>query len=357
MNKIFIAMNVPTLNRTVYMPFVTCGRASRNNSPSIKRNSSAFPPSLPCSSFSSHIIRRNTMTVHHSRKAGSPRTSISAPTATATTTAVTDDMIAVAHELADAAAKVTTPYFRTSVPVDVKTDASPVTIADREAEAAMRSVLALRFPSHAIFGEEQGFTAATNDPSTTEYMWVIDPIDGTKSFITGKPLFGTLISLLHLGRPVLGIIDQPILRERWVGVHGRKTTLNNQPITTRPCPSVGSAYLYATTPHMFSGPSAQAFARLRDAVRIPLYGCDCYAYGLLAAGHCDLVAEADLKPYDYMALVPVIEGAGGVISDWRGGGLRWGVGQASAGIAPPGEVLAAGDAQCHRLALELLAWP
>ncbi|GIL46393.1 hypothetical protein Vafri_3390 [Volvox africanus] len=124
---------------------------------------------------------------------------------------------------------------------------------------------------------------------------------------TGKPLFGTLISLVYEGSPVLGIIDQPITKERWVGVVGQPTTLNGQTLRTRPCTEVKLAYLYATTPHMFSGDNEVAFNRLRDQVRIPMYGCDCYAYGLLAAGHCDLVVEADLKPYDYMALVPVVQ--------------------------------------------------
>ena len=272
--------------------------------------------------------------------------------------AVTPEIISVAHELADAAAAVTTPYFRTAVPVDIKTDASPVTIADRQAEVAMRAVITSRFPSHAIFGEEQGYSpgVASNNNTNAEYMWVIDPIDGTKSFITGKPLFGTLIALLHNGRPVLGIIDQPILKERWLGIAGQPTTLNNSPISTRPCPEVSSGYLYATTPHMFNGASEEAFNRLRDQVRIPLYGCDCYAYGLLAAGHCDLVAEADLKPYDYMALIPIIQGAGGVITDWSGEELLWSSTEAAAGVAPPGEVLAAGDSVCHKKALELLAW-
>eukprot|EP00887_Chlorella_sp_A99_P006718 scaffold3.g6718.t1 len=296
------------------------------------------------------------------------------PPPSATAAAVRPEFVALAHELADAAAAVTTRYFRTRVPVDVKADASPVTIADREAEAAMRALISARCPDHAIFGEEAGFSAAASSSSNSDgsggsgtdagggggasgYLWVIDPIDGTKSFITGKPLFGTLIALLHDGVPVLGVIDQPVLRERWLGVAGQRTTLNGAPIATRPCPDAASVYLYATTPHMFEGPSEVAFNRLRDAVRISLYGCDCYAYGLLAAGCCDLVAEADLKPYDYMALVPVIEGAGGVITDWRGEPLRWVPEAAGAGgHACPGEVLAAGDARAHAAALKLLAW-
>lgn len=155
---------------------------------------------------------------------------------------------------------------------------------------------------------------------------------------------------------MLGIIDQPVLRERWLGVAGQATTLNGRPIATRACPDVGSAYLYATTPHMFSGPSEAAFNRVRDAARIPLYGCDCYAYGLLAAGHCDLVVEADLKPYDYMALIPIIEGAGGRVTDWRGAPLRWDVRSAAGAESWVGEVVAAGDARAHAHAVELLAW-
>ncbi|KAJ9530649.1 hypothetical protein QJQ45_014798 [Haematococcus lacustris] len=277
-----------------------------------------------------------------------------------------ESYIALAHDLADVAARITSKYFRAPFDVEMKADASPVTIADREAEAAMRALLAQRVPSHAVFGEEQGVQWGSG--AGAEFMWVLDPIDGTKSFITGKPLFGTLIALLHQGQPVLGIIDQPISRERWQGVRGRPTTLNGRPLATRPCADLRLAYLYATTPHMFSGPSEQAFNRVRDAVRIPMYGCDCYAYGLLAAGHADIVCEADLKPYDYMALVPIVQGAGGVITDWRGGPLVWlpsaqaaekaaaGEGTGALRAEWPGEVLAAGDPRVHQQALEKLAF-
>ncbi|KAL4859039.1 Bifunctional phosphatase IMPL2 [Chlorella vulgaris] len=272
--------------------------------------------------------------------------------------ACSPELVALAHRLADTAAAVTSRYFRTPVAVDVKQDTSPVTIADREAELAMREVLRQQCPDHGIFGEEQGYLAGSGG---SEYLWVIDPIDGTKSFITGTllpadPLFGTLIALLHRGEPVLGIIDQPILKERWVGVTGQQSTFNGAPISTRSCAAVGDAYLYATTPHMFEGEGEAAFNRVRDAVRIPMYGCDCYAYGLLAAGYCDLVVEADLKPYDYMALVPVIQGAGGTITDWRGQPLRWQAGTEGDVSACSGEVLAAGDARSHQQALQLLAW-
>jgi inositol-phosphate phosphatase/L-galactose 1-phosphate phosphatase/histidinol-phosphatase len=235
--------------------------------------------------------------------------------------AATPELLALAHALADAAAAVTTRYFRArSLPVDAKSDASPVTAADREAEAAMRALLAERAPAHAVFGEEAGFSGSAD----AEYMWVLDPIDGTKSFITGKPVFGTLVALLHRGAPVLGLLDQPVTRERWAGAAGAATTLNGAPVAVRPCADLADAYLYATTPHMFAGATEVSFNRVRDAVRIPLYGCDCYAYGLLAAGHVDLVVEADLKPYDYLALAPIVAGAGGCITGRarRCGGAR-----------------------------------
>jgi inositol-phosphate phosphatase/L-galactose 1-phosphate phosphatase/histidinol-phosphatase len=137
--------------------------------------------------------------------------------------------------------------------------------------------------------------------------WVTQPRAPRCFLPAGKPLFGTLVSLLHRGTPVIGIIDQPITRERWVGVAGQPTMLNGRPIKTRHCQDVASAFMYSTTPHMFSGDNEVAWQRVRDAVRIPLYGCDCYAYGLLAAGQVDLVVEADLKVYDYMALVPIVQ--------------------------------------------------
>ncbi|KAK9811291.1 hypothetical protein WJX72_001256 [[Myrmecia] bisecta] len=264
------------------------------------------------------------------------------------------EFVEAAHAMADAAAKVTTQYFRSKLLVESKADTSPVTEADRKAEAAMRQLVKQRFPTHGIYGEEAGLDLGEH----AEYLWVVDPIDGTKSFITGKPVFGTLIALLHHGYPILGIIDQPITKERWVGAKGKGTTLNGNPVQSRPCDDISTAYLYATTPHMFDGATEVAFNRVRDAVRIPLYGCDCYAYGLLAAGFVDLVVEADLKPYDYMALVPVVEGAGGVMTDWQGNHLHWPItaGESYALGSLPGEVIAAGDRKAHQQALELLDW-
>ncbi len=248
---------------------------------------------------------------------------------------------ALADDLADAAGAVVRRYFRQKIAVDDKADTSPVTIADREAETVMRKLIEERFPADGIFGEEHGTVRAGAD-----WVWVLDPIDGTKSFISGIPLFGTLIALLHEGRPVLGIIDQPISRERWRGVVGQQSTHNGAAIRTRPCPVLAAATLFATSPDMFQGADAAAFVRLKSAAKLTRHGGDCYAYGLVASGFIDCVVEAGLKPYDYCALVPVIEGAGGIMSDWQGQAL---------GLASDGRVIAAGDRRLHAAALALLA--
>lgn len=252
-------------------------------------------------------------------------------------TASLDAFVDLAQRLADAARPIARQHFRTPLAVDDKPDASPVTIADRAIEAAQRQLIEQVFPDHGILGEEHGA-----EHLDAEYVWVLDPIDGTKSFITGKPLFGSLIALVRHGRPIVGVIDMPALNERWLGVEGRPTLAQGKPARCRPCKALGSAILYATSPHMFTaGPEFAAFERLRAQVKHPLYGADCYAYGLLASGYVDLVVEASLKPYDFCALAPVIEGAGGSITDWLGEPLT---------IHSDGRVIAAGDSALHRLA-------
>lgn len=251
------------------------------------------------------------------------------------------ELVALAHRLADAARPIAARYFRTGVTVDDKSDLSPVTIADREAETAMRALLSQHVPEHGVFGEEHG--AVRTD---AEYVWVLDPIDGTKAFITGLPIFGTLIALLHRGVPVLGIIDQPILEERWVGVTGERSTLNGKPIAVRSCGSLAQAYMYSTSPIMFPGDYEKSHRTLTERVKLFRWGGDCYAYGLLAAGHVDLVVEASLKLYDFAALVPVIKGAGGRITDWRGKELD---------MHSDGTVIAAGDPAVHRAATAILS--
>ncbi|MFO0998511.1 MAG: histidinol-phosphatase [Alphaproteobacteria bacterium] len=256
-------------------------------------------------------------------------------------TATPESFAGIANEMADVAGAIVRRYFRTGISVDTKHDQSPVTEADRAVEAAIRDLIDHNHPDHGIFGEEHG-TVRTD----AEYVWVIDPIDGTKAFITGIPLFGTLIALLHRGRPVLGVIDQPVLKERWIGVAGGKTLLNGRPVETRPCEKLSDAYLFTTTPEMYQGPNVAAFERLKAAVQFARFGGDCYAFGLLASGFIDVITEASLKPYDYCALVPVVESAGGVMTDWQGKPL---------GLHSDGRVIAAGDRRIHEQALARLA--
>ncbi|MCC6717758.1 MAG: histidinol-phosphatase [Acetobacteraceae bacterium] len=225
-----------------------------------------------------------------------------------------------AEAAADVAGAVIRPFFRAGVASDLKSDASPVTIADRTAEQAMRAVLSERFPGHGILGEEFGL----QNPGS-ELRWVLDPIDGTRAFITGRPSFGTLIGLLDGDTPIIGIIDQPITGERWVGARGMATTFRGPfggRAATRACASVGQAELGATTPDMFRGADAAAWARLTRAAGRTYYGGDCYTYGLVALGQVDISVDATMNVWDWTALVPVVEGAGGRVTDWQGNPLR-----------------------------------
>lgn len=230
-----------------------------------------------------------------------------------------DDFAAAAEAAATAAGAVIRPYFRSGLSADRKSDASPVTEADRGAEQAARAVLAARFPEHGILGEEFGL----QNPGS-RLRWVVDPIDGTRAFITGRAQFGVLVALLDRDRPVLGIIDQPITGERWVGVTGRPTRfsgpLGGSP-GCRPCPELALAEVSCTSPDMF-GADLPKWRKLAAACRRTYYGGDCYAYGLLALGQIDVIAEADLKVWDWAALLPVVEGAGGRMTDWEGNPLR-----------------------------------
>lgn len=252
------------------------------------------------------------------------------------------EAVQLAERMADAARPVVMRSFRTpALAVEAKADDSPVTVADREAEAVLRGMIEETFPKHGIVGEEHGIIRGEAD-----YVWVLDPIDGTKSFVTGKPLFGTLIALLREGRPVIGVIDMPALGERWVGAEGQATTFNGRPVRCRTCTALSDAWLYATSPAMFRMDDLQAFQRLGARCRATVYGADCYAYGLIANGTVDLVCEASMQPYDYCALVPVVAGAGGVITDWNGAPLA---------LSSDGRVLAAGDPSAHAAAREALA--
>ena len=246
---------------------------------------------------------------------------------------------------ADAAGTVIRQHFRTGIATDVKPDDSPVTLADRGAERAMRDVLTRAFPRHGILGEEDGVQNAG-----AAYCWVLDPIDGTRAFITGRPTFGTLIGLLRDGVPILGIIDQPVTGERWVGVAGERTRFTGGfggTAGTRACAGLGEAELSCTSPDML-GADAPAWRRLAGAVARNSWGGDCYAYGLLALGQIDVIAECDLKIWDWAAIVPVVEGAGGKVTDWAGARLS---------PASDGRVLAVGDATLLPRAVACLTQP
>lgn len=237
--------------------------------------------------------------------------------------------IDLALRLADAAGASIRPYFRAEHGLEAKDDSSPVTLADKAAEAAMRRLIIAERPMDAIIGEEEEDRAGTSGRT-----WVLDPIDGTRSFIVGRPIFGTLIALLEDGWPVLGIIDQPVIAERWLGVTGRETLFNGKPAHARTCRELSKALLATTSPALFTDDQLHAFEHVDAAVMSTVLGGDCYNYGLVASGHLDLVIEAGLKLHDFAALVPVVEGAGGRMCDWQGDPLHAG---------SNGEVIAAGD--------------
>lgn len=249
-----------------------------------------------------------------------------------------DTYIAFANELADAARPLALSYFRTQLDIISKLDDSPVTIADRAIEKKIRDMIEVRFPSHGIYGEEMGIKEGD------AFTWVLDPIDGTKSFITGFPLFGTLISLTYQEKPFCGLIDIPATGERWQAKPG-ETLFAGKPAFTSHCEDLSQARFYTTSPDMFSSEDVEPFETLSRAAQLRRFGGDCYIYGLLASGHCDLAVETGLQPYDYMALVPVVEGAGGCITDWQGNSLS---------IHSDGRVVASATSKLHDEALTLI---
>lgn len=255
------------------------------------------------------------------------------------------EFLSFAERLADSARDVVLNYFRKPFDIESKADESPVTVADRGAEAAMRKAIAAAYPEHGVVGEEYG-----PDKPDAEYVWILDPIDGTKRFVTGNPQFGTLIGLLRHGKPILGVIAMPAMGERWIGAAGHPTlhkdARGERQARVRVCPDLGKASLHTTSPLMFKGQDLAAFERVRSRIAIPLYGGDCYSYGLTASGFNDLVIEASLGVYDHLPLVAVIEGAGGIITDWDGAPLN---------LKSDGRVIAAGDARCHAAARALLS--
>jgi inositol-phosphate phosphatase/L-galactose 1-phosphate phosphatase/histidinol-phosphatase len=253
---------------------------------------------------------------------------------------VPDALIAFAERLADESGIIIRRYFRSGFEIIDKPDHSPVTIADREAEAAMRRLIGEHYPQHVVIGEEHGA-----DRPDAEFVWVIDPIDGTKGFTCGRPLFGTLIALCRDGVPVVGIVDHPALRERWVGATGRPTLFGGNPVHTRTGRTMAQSVLLASSPHMFKDAQQPAFDRVRRACRYVQYGSDCYHYGIVASGFGDIAIEASMSIYDYLAAVPVIEGAGGIATDWAGQPLTTRSGDT---------IVAAGDPKLHAATLALL---
>ena len=254
------------------------------------------------------------------------------------------DFSAFIEQLATASGETILPFFRTSLGVENKKtgqDFDPVTEADRAAEAAMRRLITSNFPQHGIVGEEFG-----SERPDAEYVWVLDPIDGTKSFIGGFPVWGTLIALLHNGRPAFGMMHQPYIRERFTGDNGAaryRGPSGERRLSVRRCATLNEATLYTTTPLLMNDAERDLFGRVEKNVRLSRYGGDCYAYCMLAAGHVDLVIEAGLKAYDIAALVPIVTGAGGIVTTWDGGPAHNG-----------GNIIAASDPRVHEAAMKLL---
>mgnify|MGYP001049080950 FL=1 len=256
------------------------------------------------------------------------------------------DLLALAHELADRSGAVIRPHFRRPIAVANKAGVNafdPVTKADQAAERAIARLIRQRVPTHGLVGEEFG-----RERADAPFQWVVDPIDGTRSFITGTPMWGTLLGLLHEGTPVLGLMDQPFTGERfWSGEsasYAREAGGKARRIRTRACPRVADALIMTTSPDLFApGAETDGFLRVKRETRMTRYGGDCYAYCLLAAGFVDLVVEADLKSYDIVALIPIVERAGGRVTTWDGRPATDG-----------GRIVASGDPALHDKVLRLL---
>ncbi len=242
-----------------------------------------------------------------------------------------------ARALAGTAGEVILPLFRADIPNENKAKPGerydPVTAADQAAEAAIRKLIAEHHPDHGVIGEEYG-----SDRPDADWVWVLDPIDGTRAFMAGLPLWTTLIALRHHGKPVTGIIAQPFLGEIFQGGPSG-TRLHRgedvRPLKVRPCPDLTQAVISTTDPGLFDGAEAAAWTQVKAAARLARYGCDAYAYAMVALGRMDLVIESGLKAWDYEALIPVVEGAGGKVTNWRG-----------EAVDGSGQVVAAGDARC-----------
>jgi myo-inositol-1(or 4)-monophosphatase len=254
------------------------------------------------------------------------------------------DFAGFVNELADASGDAIRPFFRTSLSIEDKSHGrgfDPVTAADRAAESAMRALIRRHFPTHGVVGEE-----FADEQSDAEYVWVLDPIDGTKSFISGMPAWGTLIGLMRSGDPVYGMMHQPFIRERFFGdgnIARYRGPAGERQLNTRPCAGLHDTVLYTTSPLLMNETDRAAFARVEKSAKLSRYGGDCYAYCMVAAGHIDLVIETEIKPHDIAALIPIITGAGGVVTTWEGERADKG-----------GRIIAAGDKRVHAAAMKML---
>ena len=252
-----------------------------------------------------------------------------------------DPFAQLANQLADASRALFAPALGLAPQVQVKSDRTLVTELDRAIEIRMRELIMQRYPSHGILGEEQGSTAIQN-----EFCWVLDPIDGTAPFVAGVPVFGSLIALLHNGEPILGLMDLPTTQDRWLGVKGAATLHQDKPCQTRACDSLADAMLSTSNPDFFAASELPAFEALRSRTRWRIYGACCMAYGLLTSGRTDIAIDSKLKLWDYAPFIPMIQGAGGRITDWQGRAL-------TLDNCPP-QLLAAGDPRRHAEALDLI---
>jgi histidinol phosphatase-like enzyme (inositol monophosphatase family) len=225
--------------------------------------------------------------------------------------------------------------------IEIKDDGSPVTSVDKAAEMSIRNIIAELHPDHGIIGEEYEPSAADS-----EFVWVIDPIDGTLPFLAGFPVFGTLIALLHNGTPVLGVIDMPMTRERWIGGSNLPSTHNGKPVRTRVCENLATASMSTSNPDFYDDASVPALKRMQRATRLSIYGGSCMAYGQIASGRIDVGMDVQFDVFDYLALVPIINGAGGIITDWNGDALD---------IKSGDRFIAAGDERTHAEALQVLS--
>ncbi|HET9714545.1 MAG TPA: histidinol-phosphatase [Pseudolabrys sp.] len=253
------------------------------------------------------------------------------------------DFASFVDQLATASGDTILPFFRTALAIENKAIGGfdPVTAADRAAEQTMRALIRKHFPDHGILGEEYG-----SERTDAEYVWVLDPIDGTKSFISGMLAWGTLIGLMRFGEPVFGAVHQPFTRERFSGDGGAATyrgPAGDRNLRVRQCTSIEEALLFTTSPLLMNASDRSAFAKLEERVKLSRYGGDCYAYCMLASGLIDLIIETEIKPYDIVAIMPIIAGAGGIVTTWENGPAQAG-----------GRIIVAGDRAVHAAALDIL---